>query len=798
MDPLAELKQTFFQECEELLGALELKLQALDEGSNDPEDVNAAFRAIHSIKGGAGAFGCTELVGFAHVFEAALDHLRSGRVAIDDAPFALFLRCSDAVADLVSAARNDEPATERPDLLAALAQVGQDPGHAPAAPAAAAPAPAAPAPVAAPVAPVAAAAPAKGDDAPPGIAALGNLLAMVEAKTAAPAAPQAAGTVDRWDDEEPATDAAKPGRDVLLRIRPEADLFRRVIEPRVVLGSLPAGDIVSVTCDLSRVPMLEALDVTDCWLGFDVALRTEMPVEELHGLFDFTLAAEEFTIENPGDVGAPAPVEAPAAPAAVAKPAPAPASSEVPSSVAADLSALLSKLGPSSEAAPQPDIKPAPVPAAAVPAAPPAPVAAAEPARSAAAARAPANEAAAARQRQAVSVRVDLDRIDKLMNLVGEIVITQSMLVECVRSLPYDVYAKTAEGILTLSRQTRELQDHVMAVRAQPVKAVFQRMPRLVRELAQTLGKEVRLVLEGENTEVDKTIIEELADPLTHMIRNSMDHGLETPDERVAAGKPREGVIRLIAEHRAGRIVISVTDDGRGINRDRLLTKARSRGLVGAEERLQPEEIDQLIFAAGLSTAEQVSDISGRGVGMDVVRRNVESLGGRISVDSEPGRGCKFTLALPLTLAVLEGMVIRCGDDRYVIPIASVIETQHLASTPIERLPFGQEVLRWRGEVTPLYRLGDVMGSMGTTNENIVIIAETERGNNVGIAVDEIVGQQQVVVKSLEANYGAVNGASAATILGDGLVALILDIDSMLRLAASAERAPLSDLKMAG
>ncbi|WP_291829567.1 chemotaxis protein CheA, partial [Bosea sp. (in: a-proteobacteria)] len=415
-----------------------------------------------------------------------------------------------------------------------------------------------------------------------------------------------------------------------------------------------------------------------------------------------------------------------------------------------------------------------------------------------AAPRAPANDAAAARQRTAVSVRVDLDRIDKLMNLVGEIVITQSMLVECVRSLPYDVYAKTAEGILTLSRQTRELQDHVMAVRAQPVKAVFQRMPRLVRELAQTLGKEVRLVLEGENTEVDKTIIEELADPLTHMIRNSMDHGLETPEDRVAAGKSPEGTIKLIAEHRAGRIVISVTDDGRGIGREKLLAKAKSRGLVGADEKLAPEEIDQLIFAAGLSTAEVISDVSGRGVGMDVVRRNVESLGGRISVDSEPGRGCKFTLALPLTLAVLEGMVIRCGSDRYVIPIASVIETQHLASTPIEHLTFGQEVLRWRGEITPLHRLGAVMGSSGTRNENIIIIAETERGDNVGIAVDEILGQQQVVVKSLEGNYGTVHGASAATILGDGLVALILDVDSMLRLAASGERHPATELKLAG
>ena len=768
MDPLAELKQTFFQECEELLGALELRLQALDEGSTDPEDVNAAFRAIHSIKGGAGAFGCTELVAFAHVFEASLDHLRSGRVAIEDAPFTLFLRCSDAVADLVSAARNDEPARPRPDLLEALEQVGKPAGEAPK-------------PAAAPAAPAAPVAAAPSSDEPPGVAALGNLLAMVAAKTAAPAD-------TGWDDAPAAAAPQKPGRDIILRISPESDLFRRVIEPRVVFASLPADDIVSIACDLSHVPALETIDVSDCFMRFVVTMRTELSVEEICSRFDFTLATEEFEIETPASAPASAP-----APVAAAAPAPAPAATgEVSGSVAADLSAILAKLGPATASSPAPDIQPA----APTPVAAPAVVAEAPAAK--AAQRAPANDATAARQRTAVSVRVDLDRIDKLMNLVGEIVITQSMLVECVRSLPYDVYAKTAEGILTLSRQTRELQDHVMAVRAQPVKAVFQRMPRLVRELAQTLGKEVRLVLEGENTEVDKTIIEELADPLTHMIRNSMDHGLETPEDRIAAGKSPEGTIKLIAEHRAGRIVISVTDDGRGIGRDKLLAKARSRGLVGADEKLAPEEIDQLIFAAGLSTADVISDVSGRGVGMDVVRRNVESLGGRISVDSEPGRGCKFTLALPLTLAVLEGMVIRCGADRYVIPIASVIETQHLASTPIEHLTFGQEVLRWRGEITPLHRLGAVMGSSGTRNENIIIIAETERGDNVGIAVDEIVGQQQVVVKSLEGNYGTVHGASAATILGDGLVALILDVDSMLRLAASGERSPATELKLAG
>ncbi|WP_257731519.1 Hpt domain-containing protein, partial [Bosea sp. 47.2.35] len=342
---MAELKQTFFQECEELLGALELKLQALDEGSTDPEDVNAAFRAIHSIKGGAGAFGCTELVGFAHVFEASLDHLRSGRVAIEDAPFTLFLRCADAVADLVSAARNDEPATERPDLLAALEQVGKEPQAAVAAPP---PAPAAPAPAPAP------AAPAASNDAPIGIAALGNLLAMVEAKTAAPAP---AASDDGWDDEPvaaPAPAAGKPGRDVHLRIMPEQDLFRRVIEPRVVLGSLPTDDIVSIRCDLSQVPPLESLDVSDCWMRFDVDLRTELTVEDLHGRFDFSLANEEFEINfpEPAVTEAPPVVEAPAA------------EPEVSNSVAADLSAILAKLGAAPEAANEPDIQPAPAPVA--------------------------------------------------------------------------------------------------------------------------------------------------------------------------------------------------------------------------------------------------------------------------------------------------------------------------------------------------------------------------------------------------------------------------------------------------
>ena len=387
------------------------------------------------------------------------------------------------------------------------------------------------------------------------------------------------------------------------------------------------------------------------------------------------------------------------------------------------------------------------------------------------------------------SIRVDLDRIDKLMNLVGEIVITQSMLDQRLLSLSVAETMHIADGLQVLSRQTRELQESVMAVRAQPVKNVFQRMPRMVRELSQSLGKQARIVILGEDTEVDKTIIEELSDPLTHMIRNSMDHGVEGPEERAAAGKPPEGTVTLQAEQRSGRIVITVSDDGRGINREKLLAKARSRGLVSPEARLQAEEIDALLFHPGLSTADAVTDVSGRGVGMDVVKQNVEQLGGRIVVASEPGRGTRFTLLLPLTLAVMDGMIIRASGERLVLPIASIRETLQWSETRIERLPSGQEYLRLRDRLSPLVRLGPALGFGPSGDEQVIVMTETDRGDAIGLAVDEIVNQQQVVVKSLEASYGHVPGASAATILGDGLVALIVDVDAIPGLGALARRA---------
>ncbi|MDJ1158047.1 chemotaxis protein CheA [Chelatococcus sp. SYSU_G07232] len=759
MDFLDELKQSFFQECEELLAALEARLQALDEGSTDPEDVNAAFRAIHSVKGGAGAFGFADLVNFAHAFEASLDHLRTGRVPVQEAPTGLFLRCSDAVADLVAAARNGEPANKRADLIAELERVGQ-----------------------------VLETPAKTEQKAPELTAIfDKLIAQVASGTVPGAAPEpvsAPAEETPWNpDDDPfenprpapavappaASAAARPAQGTVVRIRPHRDLFRRGIDPRVLLRSLEAIGPLTITADVAAVPSLQELDVGDCCLQFDVAFEGAVPREAIANALDMFLDAQEFSVGGPEGGMAPSG----AAPVGAAAPGGAP---EVPASLAASLAAIAASAEASM--ATRNDAEGAAAPAAA-----------GMPARAANDAGQPQRGGApAGRAKQVGSIRVDLDRIDRLMNLVGEIVITQSMLAERARMLTIDEGTKLADGILTLTRQTRELQDHVMAVRAQPVKTVFQRMPRLVRELAQTLGKEARLVLSGENTEVDKTVIEELADPLTHMIRNSMDHGLETAAERTANGKPAEGVIHLSAEHRAGRIVISVADDGRGINREKLLAKARSKGLVAPDARPSPQEIDEIIFAPGLSTADKVTDVSGRGVGMDVVRRNVEALGGRITVDSDPGRGCRFTMSLPLTLAVLDGMIVRSAGERFVVPITSIVETLRLSDDTVEHLPSGQEVLRWRNDVVPVARLGAIMTDSPPSDETVIIIAETDRGDRIGIAVDDILGQQQVVVKSLETNYGRVTGASAATILGDGLVALILDVDTMPRLAAQQRR----------
>jgi two-component system chemotaxis sensor kinase CheA len=327
-----------------------------------------------------------------------------------------------------------------------------------------------------------------------------------------------------------------------------------------------------------------------------------------------------------------------------------------------------------------------------------------------------------------------------------------------------------------------------MSMRAQPVGSVFQRMPRLIRELATKTGKKVRLETVGESTEVDRSIIERLSDPLTHIIRNSVDHGIEAPADRLAAGKNEEGTVRLAAEHRGGRIVIEVRDDGAGVNPERVLKKARERGLVGQDAVLTDDEITNLIFLPGFSTAEQISDISGRGVGMDVVRSNIQELGGRISLKSERGRGMTIQLALPLTLAVMDGMVIKVGRETYVMPLPTIVECLRPSPSDIQNLLGTRGMLQLRGDLVPLVHLGDLLdvrSNPNDSNERVVIVTEAGDETRFGLIVDELLGHQQVVVKSIEESYGSVPGIAGATILGNGRVAFILDVEKLSDLASS-------------
>ncbi len=381
------------------------------------------------------------------------------------------------------------------------------------------------------------------------------------------------------------------------------------------------------------------------------------------------------------------------------------------------------------------------------------------------------------------TIRVDLDRVDRLIDLVGELVINQAMLTQRVTEAGLARASAVVVGLDELEQLTREIQDSVMAIRAQPVKSVFQRMPRLVRELAAVTGKSVRLVTEGEGTEVDKTVIERLADPLTHMIRNAIDHGLERPEVRANTGKAEEGVVRLSALHRSGRIVIEVADDGAGIDRARVKKLAADKELIASDAPLSDEEIDNLIFLPGFSTASTVSDISGRGVGMDVVKRSIQALGGRISIASRPGRGSTFTMSLPLTLAVLDGMVVTVAHQTLVVPLTAIVETLQPKASEIHGMGGNARVISIRNKFTPLIDIGRELGYRATPADplaSVVLLVETEGGGRSALLVDAIQGQRQVVIKSLEANYRHVAGIAAATILGDGRVALILDVDAVV------------------
>ncbi|HHH48753.1 MAG TPA: chemotaxis protein CheA [Gammaproteobacteria bacterium] len=383
------------------------------------------------------------------------------------------------------------------------------------------------------------------------------------------------------------------------------------------------------------------------------------------------------------------------------------------------------------------------------------------------------------------SIRVGIDKVDALINLVGELVITQSMLGQLGEDFSMDKVERLKDGLAELERNTRELQENVMSIRMLPISFAFNRFPRMVHDLCGKLGKKIELKMSGEQTELDKTVMEKIGDPLVHLVRNAVDHGIETPEARLQAGKPETGTVHLNAYHQGGNILIEISDDGAGLNRERILAKAIERGLTSGGDNLSDAEVFDFLFQPGFSTAEVVSDVSGRGVGMDVVKRNITALGGAIDVESRPGNGSTFTIRLPLTLAILDGQLVRVGEQTFIIPLVSIIESLQVEPVRVNAIAGSAELYKLRDDYLPIIRLYDAFGLKpdSTNLEDGLLVVVEGHGQQAGLLVDDLLAQQQVVIKSLETNFKKVGGISGATILGDGTVALIVDIGGIIELS---------------
>ena len=772
MDPFESIKQTFFQECDELLTDAEQGLLAMESGDADSETINAVFRAVHSVKGGAGAFGLEDLIRFAHVFETVMDEIRSGQMALTDDVAKVLLRAFDVLADHVNAARDGTRVEESrsagalSELRSLIGQDGEEEDD-------------------------------LGGDEDFGFVPMAISLDDDEAPAAAPVSLDEEPVFDITSLEPLAETSEEPaaGQSVwIIDFAPKAEMYGKANEAGLILRELARLGPTEVMLEDGALPPLDQLSAEQAYLSWTVRLTTDADYATIHEVFEFVEDDCALSIVKEGEVAPAAPpsddelaaqaADAPLDVAALiakvsgepAAPEPAAAASDDQLAAAAaeaplDVAALIARV--QNEA-----------PAVAAPA--PAPVAAAKPEPKPAAAPPPPaapNAPAGAPVAPTATIRVDLDPVDRLINAVGELVIQQAMLSQRVLESGLARSSNVALGLEDLELLTREIQDSVMAIRAQPVRSVFQRMPRLAREVADMTGKRVKLIMEGESTEVDKTVIERLTDPITHMLRNAIDHGLEDPEGRAEADKPAEGVVRLRALHRGGRIVIELQDDGRGINRPRVRGIAVDKGLISEDAVLSDEEIDNLIFLPGFSTAETISDISGRGVGMDVVRRSIQGLGGRITISSEPGKGSKFTMSLPLTLAVLDGMVVTAAEQTLVAPLSAIIESLTPKAEDVHYIGGKDAVIRIRDQFVPLIDVGMALGFCDTAippGQGVAVLVESEGGGKAAQLVEAIQGQRQVVIKSLEANYQQIDGIAAATILGDGRVALILDVDALV------------------
>ena len=660
---ISDFYQTFFDEADELLADMEQHLLDLVPEAPDSEQLNAIFRAAHSIKGGAGTFGFTILQETTHLMENLLDEARRGEMQLNADIINLFLETKDIMQEQLDAYKSSvEPDAESFEYICqALRQLALE---------------------------------AKGETAPAVVnsakLSVVDSAAMQEEAVAKP---------------EPASEESKK---------------------RITLSRLKASEV-----DLLEEELGNLATLTDVVKGSDTLSATldgNLAEDDIIAVLCFVIEADQIEFETV---------------------------SAAPVAVEAEEVAVVTE---------------------------PQPVAVA-PAVKATASEAPHSRAERekpARASESTSIRVAVEKVDQLINLVGELVITQSMLAQRSNELDPVNHGDLITSMGQLQRNARDLQESVMSIRMMPMEYVFSRFPRLVRDLAGKLGKQVELTQVGSSTELDKSLIERIIDPLTHLVRNSLDHGIELPEKRLESGKSPIGNLTLSAEHQGGNICIEVTDDGAGLNRERILAKAVSQGMP-IHENMSDDEVGMLIFAPGFSTAEQVTDVSGRGVGMDVVKRNIQEMGGHVEIQSKQGQGTTIRILLPLTLAILDGMSVRVADEVFILPLNAVMESLQPREEDLHPLAGGERVLEVRGEYLPLvelWKVFEVEGAKTEATQGIVVILQSA-GRRYALLVDQLIGQHQVVVKNLESNYRKVPGISAATILGDGSVALIVDVSAL-------------------
>ncbi|MBF0031585.1 MULTISPECIES: chemotaxis protein CheA [Citrobacter] len=660
---ISDFYQTFFDEADELLADMEQHLLDLVPEAPDSEQLNAIFRAAHSIKGGAGTFGFTILQETTHLMENLLDEARRGEMQLNADIINLFLETKDIMQEQLDAYKSSvEPDAESFEYICqALRQLALE---------------------------------AKGETAP----------AVVNSAKLS--------VVDSAAMQEEAV------------AKPESDSEES--KKRITLSRLKASEV-----DLLEEELGNLATLTDVVKGSDTLSATldgNLAEDDIIAVLCFVIEADQIEFETVS--AAPVAVE-PEEVAVVTEPQPV--------AVAPAVKATASEAPHSRVEREKP-----------------------------------------ARASESTSIRVAVEKVDQLINLVGELVITQSMLAQRSNELDPVNHGDLITSMGQLQRNARDLQESVMSIRMMPMEYVFSRFPRLVRDLAGKLGKQVELTQVGSSTELDKSLIERIIDPLTHLVRNSLDHGIELPEKRLESGKSPIGNLTLSAEHQGGNICIEVTDDGAGLNRERILAKAVSQGMP-IHENMSDDEVGMLIFAPGFSTAEQVTDVSGRGVGMDVVKRNIQEMGGHVEIQSKQGQGTTIRILLPLTLAILDGMSVRVADEVFILPLNAVMESLQPREEDLHPLAGGERVLEVRGEYLPLvelWKVFEVEGAKTEATQGIVVILQSA-GRRYALLVDQLIGQHQVVVKNLESNYRKVPGISAATILGDGSVALIVDVSAL-------------------